>query len=116
MFFNKLLKFPAWNTKEGLCWLCKCTNADMRTLDTASAKWRFQRLLPGEFLAWCRRQNRPVSELFSLPGVSPEIIFPDWMHSGDMGVAQDVIGHTFAEALQHWAGSSKEERCNSLWQ
>ena len=116
VFFNKLLKFPAWNTKDGLCWLCKCTNADMRTLDTASARWRFQRLLPGQFLAWCRKQNRPVSELFSLPGVSPEIVFPDWMHSGDMGVAQDVIGHTFAEALKYLAGSSKEECCNSLWQ
>lgn len=116
VFFNKLLKFPAWNTKEGLCWLCKCANDDMRTLDTASARWRFQRLLPGQFLAWCRRQNRKISELFTLPGVSPDIVFPDWMHSGDMGVAQDVIGHTFAEALQHLAGNSKEERCDTLWQ
>ena len=114
-FFTKLLKFPAWNHGDGLCWLCKCSNKTMRTLDTASAHWRFERLLPGEFVAWCLRQNRPVSQLFSLPGVTPEIAYPDWMHSGDLGVAQDVAGHTFAEALNHLEGSSEDECCQTLW-
>ena len=115
IFFNKLLKFPAYNHGDGLCWLCKCTNKRMRVLDTASAHWRFERLLPGEFIAWCLRQKRPVSQLFSLPGVGPEICFPDWMHSGDLGVGQDVAGHVFAEALNHLEGDSVPERCQSLW-
>ena len=117
VFLQKLLKFPAWNTGDGLCWLCKCTHKSMRTLDTASAHWRYERLLPGQFLQWCRRQRRPVSELFSLPGVQPEIVFPDWMHSADMGVAQDVAGHVFVDSLATFgdSSSSKEACCTELW-
>ena len=115
VFLQKLLKFPAWNTLDGLCWRCKCTHKCMRTLDTASASWRFQRLLPGEFLQWCRRQGRPISKLFTLPGVEPEIVFPDWMHSGDMGVAQDVAAHIFVDSLETFAGRTKEAQCRQLW-
>ena len=114
-FLQKLLKFPQWNSKEGLCWLCTCTHKDMCTLDTANASWRFQRLLPGEFLQRCRQQGKPICELFSLPGVSAEVIFPDWMHSGDMGVAQDVAGHLFQETLARFPGRSNEQRCARLW-
>ena len=116
VFFNKLLKFPQWNQHDGLCWRCTCTFANIRTLDTASAHWRFERLKPGDFLAWCRRQGKPVSELFSLPGVDADIVFPDWMHSADMGVGPDVIAHVFVECLPYFEGSNKEERCKKLWE
>ena len=116
IFLQKLLKFPSWNTGDGLCWRCKCTHKSMRTLDTRSATWRFERLLPGQFLQWCRRQKRPISELFSLPGVCPDIVFPDWMHSADMGVGQDIAGHVFAAVLPTFEGSTKDAQCAKLWQ
>ena len=115
VFLQKLLKFPAWNTLDGLCWLCTCTHSNMLTVDTAAAHWRFERLLPGQFLEWCRKQGRPVSQLFSLPGVCPEIIFPDWMHSADMGVTQDFEGQVFAECLPSFPGRSRDEQCKGLW-
>ena len=114
-FLQKLLKFPQWNELTGLCWLCKCTRKEMSTLDTANARWRFQRLLPGEFLQQCRAQGKPICELFTLPGVAAELIYPDWMHSGDMGVAQDVAGHVFQETLSRFPGRNKEQRCAQLW-
>ena len=115
IWLQKLLKFPTWNTKEGLCWLCKCCPADMCVLDSSNASWRFQRLLPGEFLERCRQQGKPVNELFSLPGVAAEIVYPDWMHSGDLGVGQDVAGHTLQETLRRFPGSNDKQRCANLW-
>jgi hypothetical protein len=53
--------------------------------------------------------------MFSLPGVSPDIVFPDWMHSADMGVTQDVLAHVFHEVLPHMEGNSLEARVKALF-
>ncbi len=114
-WLQKLFHFPAWNKGTGFCWLCKCLLPHLRCLDTAAAPWRYQRLAGEAFLQLCREQGIPVSEIFSLPGVSPEIVFPDWMHSADMGVAQDVIAHVFHEVLPRMPGLSLSERTKCLF-
>ena len=114
-WLQKLFKFPAWIKATGFCWLCKCVLADLRLLDTAAAPWRFQRLRGADFLQACREQGRDVNEIFSLPGISPDMVFPDWMHSGDMGVAQDVLAHVFHELLPLMEGGTVKERTASLF-
>ena len=114
-WLQKLFHFPAWNKGTGFCWLCKCVLKDMRLLDTAAAPWRFERMTGEEFLQLCRLQGIPVCEMFSLPGVSPDIVFPDWMHSADMGVTQDVLAHVFHEVPPHMEGNSLETRTEALF-
>ena len=114
-WLQKLLKFPAWNKSEGFCWLCRVLLPHLRLADTAAAPWRWQRYQGDDFLQELRSQGREVSELFTLPGVTPSVILPDWMHASDMGVAQDVSAHVLVEALEKMEGGSKEKRLQVLW-
>ena len=115
VWLQKLLKFPAWNKAEGFCWLCRVQLADLRVPDTAAAPWRWKRYEADDFLQALRAQGRDICELFSLPGVTPRCILPDWMHSADMGVGQDVAAHVFVEALEKMQGATQEARVQALW-
>lgn len=42
-------------------------------------------------------------------------MFPDWMHSADMGAAQDVIAHVFHELLPSMEGTTLTQRCGALF-
>ena len=53
--------------------------------------------------------------MFHLPGVSPATVYPDWMHSGDMGVAQDVAAHLFHEVLPPLPGATVKDRTDALF-
>ena len=53
--------------------------------------------------------------MFHLPGVSPAIVYPDWMRSGDMGVAQDVAAHLFHEVLPQLPGATVKDRTDALF-
>ena len=114
-WLQKLFKFPAWNKGTGFCWLCTCKLQDLSTLDTASAPWRFSRYSGEAFLAFMRSQGIQPSAVFNLPGVSPAIVYPDWMHSGDMGVAQDEAAHVFHEVLPSLPGDIVKDRTDELF-
>ena len=109
-------KFPAWNKKDGFCWLCSCVLQDMRVLDAASAPWRLQRRTGEQFLSRLRLQGVQICEIFTLPGVSPDIVFPDWMHTADLVVTQDVMAHVFHDVLPRLEGGSVHERTQTLFQ
>lgn len=115
MWLQKLFGFPTWNLGTGFCWLCHCKVHHMRLPDTAVAPWRFQRKSGEQCLQFLRAQGKPICDIFSLPGVSPAIVFPDWMHSADMGVTQDVIAHFFHELLPRMQGSTERSRCYELF-
>lgn len=108
-WLQALYKFPGYNKLSGLCWRCTCTLKSMRTMDSSSASWRFQRLTGEQFLDRLRKEGKKISKLFSLPGVSPDLVFPDWMHSADMGVTMDVIAHVFREVLPFYDGDAPQK-------
>ena len=114
-WLQKLFRFPAYNKATGLCWLCSCTLKDLSTLDTASAPWRFSRYSGETFLAKQRAEGIQPSAIFTLPGVSPAIVYPDWMHTGDMGVSQDVAAHVFHEVLPQLPGATVKDRTDALF-
>ena len=114
-WLQKMFKFPAWNKGTGFCWLCPYKLQDLSALDAASAPWRFSRYSGEAFLAKMRSQGIQPSAVFHLPGVSPATVYPDWMHSGDMGVAQDVAAHTFHEVLPSLPGDTAKNCTDALF-
>ena len=114
-WLQKLFRFPAYNKGTGFCWLCSCKLQDLSTLDTASAPWRFSRYSGEAFLAKQRAERIQPNAMFHLPGVSPAIAYPDWMHSGDMGVAQVVAAHLFHEVLPQLPGATVQDRTDALF-
>ncbi len=87
----------------------------MRSTNTKESSWRRSRLTAAEFLARCRASGKEPCLLFSLPGVTPQLAQPDWMHTVDQGIAQDIIGHVFTELLPEFPGNSRQEQCRQLW-
>lgn len=114
-FFSCLYRFPQFNDGGGMCWQCTATYADFRSLSTLDNSWRRNRLTAEEFMVRCRERGPPCT-LFSLPGVTPTLAQPDWMHCVDQGIAQDIIGHVFCEVLPEFPGRAKQDQCRHLWE
>ena len=87
-FYETLLKFPAYNRKSGMCWMCPATYKDFKEVNSRSIV-----LTAEQFLERNASDGKTCCKLFSLPGVTPQICRPDWMHTCDLGVAADICGH-----------------------
>lgn len=107
--------FPAWNEVAGICWLCKCTPAQVREVDEG-ASWRGDRLSHWELLERMVRNGVRVSPIFSVPWVQSTMFRPDWLHCADQGVAADFLGNYLMYFVEHkMAGANRAARCANLW-
>ena len=94
-FYECVLKFPAWNRVSGMCWMCNASNENYKTESFEPTAFTAR-----EFLSRNASIGKQTSELFSLPGVTPDIGRPDWMHAVDLGIAADICGHAMVELLR----------------
>ena len=97
-FYKAVFDFPAWSQKQ-ICWRCEAgrgTEHDFRDCGL-SASWRSTRLSGVEFLARQRHSGVTPSALFQSPGFKVEYCIVDWLHTVDLGVAADAMGHLFDE-------------------
>jgi hypothetical protein len=108
-FYETILKFPAYNKLSGMCWMCTETYKTFRDLVSKPA------LTSGAFFRRLRSDGKAPTVIFSLPGVTPDICRPDWMHTADQGVSADIAAHTLMELMQEQPGNTKQERCQNLW-
>lgn len=118
-WYKEMFNFPSWSSHT-ICWQCRATqrNGAFPYHDFSTrASWRSSRYYKGEFFAAVRAQNLPVCCLFSLPGVSIDMVMIDVLHAMDLGITQDVVGNLFFEMLELriLAGASREARLTSLW-
>ena len=75
---------PHWGARR-CCWLCSATKEQAGTFDHPALSSR-------AFFAWAQEAGKVPVCLFSAPGVGSWTVPIDWMHTVDLGVAQDVIG------------------------
>ena len=54
--------------------------------------------------------------LFDLPGVSNQLMFPDWMHVMDEGFGALVAGQILHYLLPFYPGNSAAKRVEKLWE
>ena len=113
-FYKDIVKLPAWNAKEGMCWKCHADKATFK-LPGLDAPWRCTRYMPGECMATVRHQGLAPCPLFSIPGFTSELILVNWLHTADIGIAGDVVGNMFNEVAKLLPGRNKEERVKVLW-
>ena len=66
------------------------------------------------FFAWAREGGVMPVSLFSCPGVTTATVCIDWMHTVDLGVAQEVVGAVLFCSLQALPGEAL--RLQVKWQ
>ena len=110
-FYETVFKFPAYNRVSGMCWLCNATNRNYKTENFEPTA-----LSARDFLARNASIGKQPNEIFSLPGVTPDICRPDWMHTVDLGIAADICGHAMAELLREYPGNNQDSRCQKMWE
>ena len=115
-FLRGLFALPSWSS-EHICWKCMANKSDRNYKDTsAAASWRGSRYVPGEFLRVLQREGLSASPAISCPGFDLSMVVLDWLHIVDLGVAQDLLGCLFWEAVAGGLpGASKKERLQCLW-
>ena len=89
-WLNSWYNIPTYNTKSGMCWLCKAT---FETFRNCTATDRSSGLSKAEFLTRVRNMGKTVCPLWHWPEMAPRIlILPDRLHAVDMGISADVAG------------------------
>ena len=96
-----------------MCWLCKACPATWRSLDKAARE--SQSLSKAEFLESVKTREKMVCPLFDLPGVTNQLMFPDWMHVMDEGFGALVAGQILYSLLPFYPGASQLQRTQNLW-
>lgn len=113
-WFQHWMAAPAWNQGSGMCWLCKACPATWRSLDKAARE--SQSLSKAEFLESVKTREKMVCPLFDLPGVTNQLMFPDWMHVMDEGFGALVAGQILHYLLPFYPGNSAAKRVEKLWE
>ena len=113
-WFQHWMAAPAWNQGSGMCWLCKACPATWRSLDKAARE--SQSLSKAEFLESVMTRKKMVCPLFDLPGVTNQLMFPDWMHVMDEGFGALVAGQILHYLLPFYPGNSAAKRVEKLWE
>ena len=65
-----------------------------------------QSLSKAEFLESVKTREKMVCPLFDLPGVTNQLMFPDWMHVMDEGFGALVAGQILYSLLPFYPGTS----------
>ena len=113
-WFQHWMGAPAWNQNSGMCWLCKACPTTWRSLKKADRD--SQSLSKAEFLESVKTREKLVCPLFDLPGVSNQLMFPDWMHVMDEGFGALVAGQVLNYLLPFYPGNSAAKRVDKLWE
>jgi hypothetical protein len=113
-WFKETLGLPGWQEKAGCCWRCPITLKDLREVGEQAA-WRTSRLSHDELLQRVRSRGLEPSPLLGLPGVTNEVVLPDWLHAVDLGIGADIVGNLLWAALPKLPGDTLKAKVRALW-
>jgi len=114
-FYKAVFNFPSWAAKS-ICWRCEANTSDIDFKDfSLTALWRQRRLEGHTFLHKLRGQGLQPSTLFHSPGLKVKHFMIDWLHTVDLGVAQDALGNLFHEVVGLLPGDTRKQRVAALW-
>ena len=111
---KQVFQFPQQNENKGICWMCHATPTDIRDCKE-QASWKEKRRSTVAFHSELKEAGKSCP-LWSVPGVSSEIVMVDWLHCCDLGVAADVLGNVLLEMVDAMGSQdSKDSRVGRLW-
>ena len=112
--YKIVFKLPGW--KDGLyrCWRCKAHPNTWTQTGIEAAMWRPRlRWQPWELLTVLKR---PLSSVWTIPFMQPQLFKIDWLHTCDKGVALFFLGGIFKGVLHNRQfGHNQTERLAWLW-
>ena len=111
-YFSGVLGLNHWKSHLP-CFFCATMQDDIN--DPASAPL----LSNQDFFDRAKAMNQPLPEFLSLPSVDfTKAMCPDWMHTVDLGVGQDVVGGIFFDCVAQpgiFPGATQDLRMQGLW-
>ena len=111
---KQTFQFPQQNENASICWMCYATPQDFKDC-SSSAEWKRCRRTPVQWHAELARAGKSCS-LWSVPGVSSEIVMVDWLHSADLGVTADISGNILLELVDASSiAGDRQVRMKGLW-
>ena len=115
-WYNQVFGFPSWSGSQ-ICWRCLADSTSHPWRDAGpAASWRSTSHGSAAFFARQRASGVRPSPLFSCPGFSLEAVFIDILHCMDLGVAQDILGNVFWEAVETLVeGGNRGLRMKAFW-
>ena len=111
-FLKQLFQFPSWSSTR-ICWKCTATQETFKVCHSG-APWRAARLTAVSFLQELVATGVAPSPLLSCPGFKLDMVCIDWLHTVDLGVAQDILGNLLWESMLLEAGT-RPQQLQGLW-
>ena len=98
-FYTEVFRFPAWNSAERMCWLCRASST-IRRLSWADSRpgagWRGTRWSHETYLEFLRGAGIAIPILLvGIIGFRLECICIDTLHTVDQGLASHIIANVF---------------------
>ena len=112
-FLKQVYGLPQHNEIAGMCHMCSADPESWQHVGL-DAPWRHQRFTAEMFHKKQLEHSLTPSPLFSVPGVSVKLIYLDWLHCADLGVACDIAGNIFLSVLP-FLGNNREVSIQKLW-
>lgn len=116
-YFANVLDVPNWNSCS-MCWMCRASKSGYLDYKytKATAPWRMTKYLGNEFLEELASKGNNLSPLYLLPGFTMDMISVGVLHCLDLGVAQDILGNIFYDALHYlMEGNTAKDRVHQLF-
>lgn len=111
---KQVFQFPQQNENKGICWMCHAKPSDIRDCQS-NAGWKLARRTAMSFHAELKHEGKSCP-LWSVPGVSSELVLVDWLHCCDLGVAADVLGNVLLEMVDAMdSQDSRDIKMSKLW-
>ena len=114
MALKQVFQFPQQNEKAGICWMCYATPGNYKDCKS-SAEWRRRRRTAVQWHLELARVGKNCP-LWSVPGVSSEVVVVDWLHCADLGVTADVCGNVMLELVDaSTTAGDRKVKMKALW-
>jgi 5-carboxymethyl-2-hydroxymuconate isomerase len=68
-----------------------------------------------ELLQRWREEGTSISSAFKIPGIRSSCFLIDWLHTADLGIAQDFLGSLFQVLLGKMPADTPKDRCAALF-
>ena len=114
-FLDQALRFPRWDNKESMCWLCKASNHGVDLLWTGEG-WKTTLQSHEDYVTDRVRKGFPLPVLFLIAALRTEGVMIDSMHAVDQGMACHILANILFEMMRSGAfgGTNISDQLNGL--
>ena len=101
-FLDQALRFPRWDNKESMCWLCKASNHGVDLLWTGEG-WKTTLQSHEDYVTDRVSKGFPLPVLFLIAALRTEGVMIDSMHAVDQGMACHILANILFDMMRSGA-------------